>query len=442
MRGAIRGLHIVARGGILRPPDGAVPTDVSQDPFDQLRARRRPRWIIAVVVLAIIAAGAVVYARRRSRPTGPRYLTAPVGRGEVVASVETSGSLQPDVQVQVGSQVSGRVARVLVDFNDRVTPGQLLAEIDATSFRAAVAQSRAAVLSAQAQLQRAQVNVRVAEINLARAADLRARGLNAPADVDSARGSRDVALADVAAARAEIARARASLSSAETNLAFTRITTPIAGVVIQRSVDEGQTVAASFQAPTLFQIAGDLTRMRIIANVDEADVAQMRERLVATARVDAFPGETFRGELVELRYGSQTTSGVVTYPAVISVANPDMKLRPGMTATVTVVAARHPDVLFVPNAALRFRPASATPDGGLALAAVTAEPDPHRGTVYVLRGGRPAAVPVTLGLHDDRRTEVEGPGLAAGVRVVTDEIEQRADSPARAGGSPGMRRRR
>ncbi len=432
-------MHIVARRGILRRPNGASQSPVSQDPFDELHARRSRRWIVVVVVLAIIAAGAVVYARRSRAPTGPRYLTAAVGRGEIVASVETSGSLQPDVQVQVGSQVSGRMARVLVDFNARVTRGQLLAEIDATPFRAAVAQARAAVLSAQAQLQRAQVNVRIAETNLARATDLRARGLNAIADVDSTRGARDLSLADVAAARAEIARARASLSSAETNLTFTRITAPIDGVVIQRSIDEGQTVAASFQAPTLFLIAADLTRMRIVANVDEADVAQMREHLMATARVDAFPGETFRGELVELRYGSQTTSGVVTYPAVISVANPDMKLRPGMTATVTVVAARHTDVLFVPNAALRFRPTSATPDGGAP--APAAESDPHRGTLYVLRVGRPAAVPVTLGLHDDRRTEVSGPGLAVGTQVVTDEIEQRA-STSGAGGAPGMGGRR
>ncbi len=413
---------------------------MSQDPFDQLHAKRSRRWIVVVVALALIAVGAVVYARRHRAPTGPRYLTVAVGRGEIVASVETSGSLQPEVQVQVGSQVSGRMARVLVDFNAHVTRGQLLAEIDSTPFRAAVAQARASVLSAQAQLQRAQVNVRIAETNLARATDLRARGLNALADIDSTRGSRDLALADVAGARAEIARAHASLNSAETNLAFTRITTPIAGVVIQRSIDEGQTVAASFQAPTLFQIAGDLTRMRIIANVDEADVAQMREHLMAAARVDAFPGETFRGELIELRYGSQTTSGVVTYPAVISVANPDMKLRPGMTATVTVVAARHPDVLFVPNAALRFRPASATPDGGLPAAAP--EPDPHHGTLYVLRGRRPVAVPVNLGLHEDRRTEVSGPGITAGLMVVTDEIEQRSATAGSAGGAPGMVGRR
>jgi HlyD family secretion protein len=179
--------------------------------------------------------------------------------------------------------------------------------------------------------------------------------------------------------------------------------------------------------------------MRIIANVDEADIAQMREHLMATARVDAFPGETFRGELIELRYGSQTTSGVVTYPAVISVANPDMKLRPGMTATVTVVAARHPDVLFVPNAALRFRPASETPDGGAP--ATPVEPDPHHGTLYVLRGGRPVGLPVTLGLHDDRRTEVSGAGVAAGAQVITDEIEQRS-AAASAPGAPGMGARR
>ncbi len=406
---------------------------MSTDPFAELHTRRRPRWIYALVALALVAAAAVAVSRRRARPAGPRYVTTRVARGDIVASVETSGSLQPETQVDISSQVSGRVSEVLVDFNHHVHRDQHLASIEATPFRAAVAQSRATLLSDEAQLQRAQVNLRLAEVNQQRAVDLRSRGLNAPADVDAARGARDVAVAEVAIARAEIARARAALDSALTNLAYTRITTPIEGVVIQRSVNPGQTVAASFQAPVLFQIAADLTRMRIIANVDEADVSQMREHLSATARVDAFPGETFRGELVELRYGSTTTSGVVTYPAVIAVANPELKLRPGMTATVTVVSARHPGVLFVPNAALRFRPASAPNDGGVP------DRDPHRGTVYVLRGGRPSAVPVTLGLHDDRNTEVSAAGLDVGSDVVLDEVEvSPAGGPPPPGGTPGM----
>ena len=433
---------------------------MSQDPFAQLGTRRRSRWFVFVLIAALLIAGGVVWARRRSRPVEPQYFSTAITRGDVQETVETSGTVQPVVQVQVGSQVSGRIARVLVDFNSRVRAGQLLAEIDQTPFRAAVAQARAAGLSAEAQLQRARANERLTASNLARATALRERDLNSPADVDQSRGSHDVALADIAVAQAEIARARATLSSAETNLTYTRISAPIDGVVIQRSIDEGQTVAASFQAPVLFLLANDLSRMRIIANVDEADIARMREHLVAEARVDAFPGEVFRGEVTELRFGATTTAGVVTYPAVITVENPELKLRPGMTATITVTSNRHPGVLRVPNAALRYRPARAGRggngrDGGAAPtreAAVSYNPDgTRRGTIYVLRNGRPEAVRVRVGIVDETQTEVAGEGLAEGQQVVTDEIDpseqsaQRAGAPAGGsrsggGGGGGMRR--
>ncbi len=420
---------------------------MSQDPFAQLGTRRRSRWLVFVVLAALVIAGGVVWARRRNRPVEPQYFSTAITRGDVQETVETSGTVQPVVQVQVGSQVSGRVARVLVDFNSRVRAGQLLAEIDQTPFRAAVAQSRAAVLSAEAQLQRARANERLTASNLARATALRERDLNSPADVDQARGSHDVALADIAVAQAEIARARATLSSAENNLTYTRITAPIDGVVIQRSIDEGQTVAASFQAPVLFLLANDLSRMRIVANVDEADIARMREHLVAEARVDAFPGEVFRGEVTELRFGATTTAGVVTYPAVITVENPELKLRPGMTATITVTSNRHPGVLRVPNAALRYRPARARRggngrDGGASPtreAAVSYNPDgTRRGTIYVLRNGRPEAVRVRVGIVDETQTEVAGEGLAEGQQVITDEIDPSEQTAQRPGAPPGM----
>jgi len=344
----------------------------------------------------------------------------------------------------VGSQVSGRLARVLVDFNDRVQAGQVLAEIDPTLFRASVAQARAQVLSAQAQLQRAQANARLAETNLRRAQDLRQRGLNAPMDVDGARGSQEVGVADIAVARAAIASAQAALLRSQTDLNNTRIVAPIDGVVIQRSIDEGQTVAASFQAPVLFVLAQDLSRMRIIANVDEADIARLRERLVAEARVDAFPGEVFRGEVTEVRFGSTTTSGVVTYPTVVVVENPALKLRPGMTATVTVTSARHTGVTRVPNAALRYLPGafSSTNDGGVPggngqRRTVGADGVRH-GTVHLLRNGRPTPVDVVVGIIDETLTEVTAPGVTAGVQVVTDEIELSPARPATPG-APGGR---
>lgn len=449
---------------------------MTQDAFAgfQRKRGRKALWLFLALTLTGIAG--YVYYRRRNATPGPRYLTAAVTRGDIVQSVETSGVLQPEVEVQVGAQVSGRIARVLVDFNDVVHRGDLLAEIDPAPFRAAVAQARAAVQSSTAQLGRARVSVRTNRINLDRANELRGRGLNAQADVDQAQGAYDLSVSDVAIAQADLARTRAALESAQANLGYTRITAPIDGVVIQRSIDAGQTVASSFQAPVLFLLANDLRRMQILANVDEADIANLRAGLAVTARVDAFPNDVFRGDLTSLRYGSTTTAGVVTYPAVITVANPELKLRPGMTATVTVVSDRHEGVLKVPNAALRFRPnatrgadagvsrernedhgedsgvrhsgrrSGAHRDGGVALqqdggvALQQTSVTPRRGVVYVLRNGSPERVRVTLGITDETSTEVSAPTLTEGMPVITTQIEAAAAGPSSPGGMVGGRR--
>ncbi len=412
---------------------------MTTDPFAELGRARKHRWVYGIVAVVVLGAGGFAWFKTRARSAPQRYITARVSRGEISEVVETSGTVQPMVQVQVGSQVSGRLARVLVDFNHRVREGQVLAEIDPTPFRAAVAQARASVQSSEAQLVRARVNARVTQLNLDRALDLRQRGLNAAADVDAARGPRDVTQAEIAVATAEIARARASLESATTNLANTRIVAPIAGMVIQRNVDEGQTVAASLQAPVLFLLANDLTRMRIIANVDEADISRLREHMVATARVDAFQGRTFRGEVTELRFGSVVTAGVVTYPAVITVANPNLELRPGMTATINVVSARHESVLRVPNAALRFVPSTSgdAPQRPATDPSRSADDGVRRGTLYVLRDGRPRPLRVVLGISEESLTEVSSAGLAVGAEVITDEAEPES-SQRSGGGSPGM----
>ncbi len=426
----------------------------TQDPFENLGRPRGGRWRWALLALALAAVVGYVVVKQRQKPKAIQYVTAAATLGDVQETVETSGTVQPLVQVQVGSQVSGRIARVLVDFNNRVRAGQLLAEIDPTPFRASVAQARAQVMSAEAQLQRARANEQLAATNLRRAEDLRARGLNAQSDVDQARGSHAVTRADVAVATAEIARARASLQSVETNLANTRIVSPIDGVVIQRSIDEGQTVAASFQAPVLFLLAGDLTRMRIMANIDEADIAKLHEHLQAEARVDAFQGEVFRGEVAEVRFGSTTTSGVVTYPAVITVNNPALKLRPGMTATITVTSSRHTNVLRVPNAALRYEPGALAEgaDAGVRprrqrdadRGDAGVDPPVRRGAVYVLENGAPRRVRVRIGLVDEALTEVSGEGLTERSQVVVDEIDTTPSSgraPAAAFGAGGGGRR-
>ncbi len=265
---------------------------------------------------------------------------------------------------------------------------------------------------------------------LARAVALRSGGLNAQADVDQAAAQREMAEASVNLATAQVAQARASLRSARTSLAFTRIEAPIDGVVATRAVDPGQTVAASFQTPTLFVIANDLAQMRVMADVDEANIGRPREGMGAVARVDAFPRETFRGEVSQLRITPTSTSGVVTYATVIALANPELKLRPGMTATITIVTQRRPGALCVPNAALRYWPPAAE------ARRPSVEPPPGAGVVYVLRGGRAVAVPVAVGVTNGVATEVSGAGLRVGEEVVLDDTDA---AGARSTGGARMR---
>jgi HlyD family secretion protein len=429
-------------GAMANPP--TVPATASvparSAALGRLHARRRPWWILIVVVVVALAAGAFVLVRRRSAAPAPRYLTATVTRGDVAEAVRATGTVRPVLEVQVGAQISGRVTAVAVDFNSRVRQGDLLAELDATPYRAQAAQVRASLSSARAVLVQRRAELTLAELTLARATALRAQGLNAQADVDASVASRDSARASVGVAQAQVEQATAAVDVARTNLTYTRILAPIDGIVATRGVDPGQTVAASLQTPTLFIIVNDLAHMRVIANVDEANIGKLTEGMEASARVDAFPRDTFRGTVRELRITPTTTNGVVTYQAVIDVDNPQSRLRPGMTATVTAVAARHPAVLRVPNAALRYRPA-----GSAAVAALTGggggggrggRPEgTERGGIYVLQGERAVRVPVAVGLTDGVLTEVTAPTLVEGARVVVDETDAAgaAATPAAAG---------
>lgn len=432
---------------MVSPATQSAPTTPRSPALGRFRTRRRPWWIVVVLVLAAAIAGGVVIARRKAAAPAPRYLTATVTRGDLTETVRATGTVRPVLEVQVGAQISGRVTNVAVDFNTRVRRGDLLAELDATPYQAQAAQVRASLASARAVLVQRRADLTLAERNLTRASALRAQNLNAQADVDSAVATRDSARAAVGVAQAQVEQATAAVEVARTNLTYTRILAPIDGIVATRAVDPGQTVAASLQTPTLFIIDNDLTQMRVIANVDEANIGKLTEGMEAVARVDAFPRESFRGTVRELRITPTTTNGVVTYQAVIDVANPQSRLRPGMTATVTAVAARHPDVLRVPNAALRYRPtgASAEPatpggggggDGGTTGRRQRGERGergerggggggerPERGGVYVLRGEQAVRVPVTVGLTDGVMTEVASPELAEGARVVVDETD-------------------
>ncbi|GAB4477388.1 MAG: hypothetical protein OHK0044_23800 [Burkholderiaceae bacterium] len=337
---------------------------------------RRRALAVALVVMAV-AAGAA-YWHLRGNAAAPTYRFAKVERGPLTATVSATGTLNPVVSVSVGTQVSGQIKELFVDFNSLVKRGQLIARIDPETFEYRVRQAQADVEAARSALGRAQVNLLNAQRDLARTKELVARNFVSPAELDTRQAAYDLALADVRNAQAILAQREASLASAKVDLARTEIRAPVDGVVIKRSVDVGQTVAASLQAPELFVIAKDLRDMQVETSIDEADVGRIRVGQRATFTVDAFPGRTFAGEVKQVRKAAQTVQNVVTYTVLVSAANESGELMPGMTANVRIVTDTREAVLKVPNAALRFRPpgespapsadarASAAPAGGAA----------------------------------------------------------------------------
>ena len=316
---------------------------------------KRRVTLVVVVVLALAAVSLWMW-KGGDGKNKLQFETSKVEKGRIIAKVTASGTLSAIVTVQVGSQVSGRIKDLFADFNSPVKKGQLIAKIDPALFQASVDQARANLVAAQGNLAKAKVQAVDARRQYARQKELAARKLNAQADLDTAQANADAADAAVAAGEGTVAQARASLQSAEVNLAYTDIISPTNGTVISRSVDVGQTVAASLQAPTIFVIAEDLEKMQVDTNVAEADVGRLKPGMAASFTVDAYPGETFRGKVRQIRNAAQTIQNVVTYDAVIDVANPDLKLKPGMTANVTFVYAEKEEVLKVTNSSLRFRP--------------------------------------------------------------------------------------
>jgi HlyD family secretion protein len=411
-------------------------TTVSETPEQHRYKRPRGgrRWWLIALVLAAVGGGAYYkFGRKAEEPTGPGYLTEKVSKGAIEETVRATGTVQPLLEVTVGAQVSGRISAVHVDYNAKVKAGDLLAEIDAAPYEAQLAQARASLLSARAQRAQASANLALAEKNLARANELRAAALNAQSEVDQAVAARDAGRASVQVAEAQIAQANAGLSEAENRLTYTRILAPIDGIVSKRGVEPGQTVAASFQTPTLFVIANDLTRMRIIANVDEANIGKLKESMKAVARVEAYPRDTFDGTVTSLRITPITTNGVVSYESVIEVSNDDGRLRPGMTATVTVTTQKSDAVFRVPNAALRYKPSASAGEGGEKKGALggSGKGFGATGKVFLLSAGEPAPQAVKVGITDGVMTEVEGSGLSEGAEVILEETD------AAAGGAPG-----
>ena len=401
-------------------------------------------WLGVLLLLGGLGYGYVRYAKARKQQA-PQYETVTVDRGNVISKITATGTLSALVTVQVGSQVSGRLAEIRVDFNSPVKKGQVIAKIDPQLFRAALEQANANHLAAKANLLRAQVQAQDAQRQFVRAKALSEQKLVSQADTDTAQANADAARAQVEASQAAVEQAHAALHQAQVNLDYTTIVSPINGTVISRNVDVGQTVAASLQAPTLFVIAEDLRKMQVDASVAEADVGKLRPGLDSIFSVDAYPGEHFHGSIRQIRNAPQTLQNVVTYDAVIDVDNSDLKLKPGMTASVTFVHAERRDVVRVPNAALRFRPTpevvalmtgeKAKKSGAPAAAAAPQPPrpgvrrgadmsDPSKRTVWAVRTPKPEAVPIKIGVSDGTMTELVDGNLKAGDALITDVPEQ------------------
>lgn len=386
------------------------------------------RKIIVYIIIAAIAGVAIYnFGFKPKEKPGPVYETSKVGKSDIISKVMATGTLSALVTVQVGSQVSGRLQKIMVDYNSRVKKGQVLAQIDQQMFTAAVNQAKANLLAAQSNLDKAKIQAADAERLWGRNSSLLEKNLISQAEVDTSKSSADMAKAQITAAEGGLAQAQASLQQAEINLGYTTIVSPINGIVISRSVDTGQTVAASFQAPTLFTIAEDLSRMQVDTNVSEADVGKLTPDMTAAFTVDAYPSEKFSGKVRQIRNAPQIVQNVVTYDAVIDVENPELKLKPGMTASVSFIYAKKENVLFISNAALRFKPLSDMPEFSTekkqrkpAASDIKKEAGDTRRTIWVLRNNKPVEISVKTGITDGIITEVESTELTQGDEIVTD----------------------
>ncbi len=405
------------------------------------------KGLIALLVAALLAGGGYYYYKTRSAGVVP-YRTASVERGDVSETVTATGTINAVTTVQVGSQVSGTVVQLFADFNSRVRKGQVIARIDPSKYKADLDQSRGNLANANAQVEKARIVLADADRTLKRNEGLFGSGFLAQSDVDSSRTLRDSAAAGLKSAEGTVAQSAGALSSAETNLEYTAIHSPVDGIVISRNVDVGQTVAASFQTPTLFTIAQDLTQMQVDTNVDEADIGKTKFNQSVEFTVDAWPGKTFIGRVSQVRYSPTITQNVVTYNVVVKVDNRELLLRPGMTANVSILIRTETNVLKIPNAALRYRPTEKKGETKAAAASPAQGRKRKEGRdgsrVYILdEKGNPKAVPVEPGISDGTFTELLKGDLAEDARVVTGETKpngtKASSSPPGMGMGGGMR---
>jgi HlyD family secretion protein len=370
---------------------------------------------ILITVLVLILFSAAAFALFGANRNNQKYRTEKVTRGDIEASITATGKVDAVTTVLVGTQVSGTISNIYVDFNSPVKKGQLIAQIDPSIFQAQVAQARANLFSAKANVDRAVVALADAKRNMNRQKELFARHLIARSDLDSAETAHDTAQTQVSAADAQLNQAEAALKVAETNLKYTRIVSPVNGIVVSRSVDIGQTVAASFQTPTLFTIAQDLTKMQVNASVAEADIGKIKLGQPVEFTVDAFPESPFAGSVSEIRNAPVEEQNVVTYDVIVKVDNPELMLKPGMTANVIIVVESKKNVLKIPNAALRFRPSLKK----------EAEGQREKGqAVWILQNKEPKRVAVTTGISDGIQTELVSGDINEGQELIVDSLEK------------------
>lgn len=417
------------------PISRSAPDDESTPVTETDGAARRRRWLtrgIGAAILLLIAVPAL-YFTLRPKTVQYKYVTSPVTRGPLTVTVTATGQLAPVTEVDIGSEVSGTVESVEADYNTRVHAGQVLARINTDKLKAVADQARAALDSAEAKTREAAATAKEDELAVWRCDQLRQKALCSQETLDQAQAALAVAQANQGAAAAAVKQAQAALNQAETELAKAVIRSPINGIVLTRSVEPGQTVAASFQSPVLFTLAQDLAHMELDVDVDEADIGSVKEGLPASFTVDAYPNRSFPARLTQVRFGPKTIEGMMTYQTVLMVDNRELLLRPGMTATATITVQHIADALLVPNTALRFQPPLAEESGSRGLMGnllphaprsvsekTQAPVETAERQVWILKDGKPVPQKIRIGASDGSLTQVLAGGLEPGMQVLTD----------------------
>jgi HlyD family secretion protein len=415
-------------------PDGADILELDHPSESRKGLKRRLVVACFVVLVAII----IVIVKWAENSTSPRFLTERVRRGDIVVTVSATGTLEPTRKVDIGCELSGTVKTVEADYNDHVKRDQVLARLDTSKFELSVAQSKAALENAKANVLLAKAKLKEADRDYKRQKTLNLQGAVAESTLEEKETAFEKAVAELAGAKADVIRYQAALDSAKTELSKATIHSPINGIVLTRSVEPGQTVAASFSTPTLFTLAEDLTRMELQVDVDEAAISEVKDGQEATFTVDAYLNRTFRARIIQARFGSKTTGGVVTYKTILTVDNSDLSLRPGMTATACITVRKVENALLVPNTALRFTPPVKnkkksfegldkmllpTPPGQSKVQERDDRSKDGSHRVWAVKDGQLVPIAVTLGATDETWTEILAGDVEPGMALAIDVLD-------------------